>query len=111
MPIIPLELGGNDVPTNYAPICEDCLNMIQEAKANKLHKKNEAIVKGLQKAKKKGKTLGRPTISHEDIPEEVKGLFLEYQWGYCTKADIIRKTGLSRPTIYKYIDILQKGGK
>lgn len=66
---------------------------------------------GMAQAKAKGVELGRPKWSTQDIPEQFMDQYELYKNGEITKAEIHRNTGISRPTIDKYIKCLKEEGK
>ena len=66
---------------------------------------------GMAQAKAKGVELGRPKWSTLDIPEQFMAQYELYKNGEITKAEIHRNTGISRPTIDKYIIRLKEEGK
>ena len=66
----------------------------------------ERINSGLASAKKKGVVLGRPPLTKKDIPPEVKKLLPAFKAGEFGISEFARRTGLTRPSIYKYLAIL-----
>lgn len=67
----------------------------------------ERIKSGLQNARANGKTLGRPRTTKEDIPAIFLKHYAAYRASLLNVAELARVCNLSRPTIYKYIDILE----
>ena len=67
----------------------------------------ERVRSGLRNASAKGVKLGRPEITKEDLPT----LFLRHYPAYKTKqlnvSEFARVCNVSRPTIYKYIEIAE----
>ena len=63
---------------------------------------------GIDNAIAKGVKLGRPTTSYDDIPEIFFRYLPMYNNGTINKSEYSRITGLSYPTIYKYLDIVNK---
>lgn len=63
---------------------------------------------GLRNARSKGKQIGRPQTTKDSIP----AIFYRYYPSYTTKelnvSEFARICGLSRPTIYKYLKILEQ---
>lgn len=62
---------------------------------------------GMQNAKAKGKHIGRPQMTREDIPT----LFLKHYPSYVSKklnvSELARVCGISRPSAYKYLKLLR----
>jgi len=62
---------------------------------------------GMQNAKAKGKHIGRPQMTREDIP----ALFLKHYPSYVSKklnvSELARVCGISRPSAYKYLKLLR----
>ena len=65
------------------------------------------VKSGMQNAKAKGSRIGRPHTTKEDIPT----VFLRHYEAYCegrlNVSELARVCGLSRPTVYKYLKLLQ----
>lgn len=63
---------------------------------------------GMANARAKGKRIGRPQVTVEDLP----GVFLRhypaYQKGTLNVSELARVCGVSRTTVYKYIGLLEK---
>ena len=67
----------------------------------------ERVRSGMENAKAKGKKIGRPPITKENIPP----IFYKYYPAFCTGAlnisELARICKLSRPTVYKYLELLK----
>lgn len=68
----------------------------------------ERIKSGMENAKAKGKTLGRPKITKEDLPDKFWKYLNLYNEGKINKSDFARLIGVSRPTLYVYLEIAEK---
>lgn len=68
----------------------------------------QRINSGLANARAKGKVLGRPKVSKEDIPEAFMMYYKGFKKGKYSKSEFARISGLSRPTIDKYLKLLSK---
>lgn len=66
---------------------------------------------GMANAKAKGKHIGRPSLSEGSIPDSFYRYYSKYQSGEINVSELSRLTGLSRPTVYRYIHILDAGRK
>ena len=67
----------------------------------------ERIRSGMENAKAKGKTLGRPKITKEDLPDKFWKYLNLYNEGKINKSDFARLIGVSRPTLDVYLDMVQ----
>ena len=107
--VIPLSLGGQDILSNIVPLCEDCHNLIHHAKIKKGNLSHSELIKaGINKAKAEGKQPGRKSTTIKDIPENFLKLYDKIKNKEITIMGASRELGLSRPTIYKYINLLEK---
>ena len=61
---------------------------------------------GMANAKAKGKHIGRRPITKDDIPAVFMKHYPAYRDGQLTLSEFARVCGLSRPTVYKYIGLL-----
>ena len=68
----------------------------------------ERINSGLAHAKSNGVKLGRPKKTAAQVPVKVRKHWLDFCEGKITAAEYAQLTSLSRPTIYKYIKLLQQ---
>lgn len=62
---------------------------------------------GLDNAVRNGKKLGRPKSSYDDVPKIFMQYYPKYKSGILNKLAFSKVTGLSYPTIYKYIAIVE----
>lgn len=62
---------------------------------------------GMANAKAKGKQIGRPQISKEDIPANFLRHYPAYKNGQLNVSELARVCDLSRTTVYKYIGLLE----
>lgn len=63
---------------------------------------------GMANAKAKGKMIGRPHVSVENLPNIFLRHYPTYKAGKLNLSEFARVCDLSRTTIYKYIDLLEK---
>lgn len=61
---------------------------------------------GMQNAKAKGKKIGRPATTKEDIPAAFYRHYPAYAAGQLNISELARVCGLSRPTVYKYLKLI-----
>lgn len=62
---------------------------------------------GMQNARAKGKAIGRPQTTADDIPAIFYRHYPTYKEGKLTKTDFARVCGMSKTTIYKYLEIVE----
>ena len=68
----------------------------------------ERVKSGMQNAKAKGKRLGRPHLTPEDISPLFYKHYPSYVNGTMNVSELARVCSLSRNTIYKYLSLLNK---
>ncbi|MBR2719103.1 MAG: recombinase family protein [Clostridia bacterium] len=64
------------------------------------------VKSGMQNARAKGKRIGRPQTTTDDIPAIFHKHYLAYVAGHMNVSDLARVCGLSRPTVYKYLKMM-----
>ena len=64
------------------------------------------VKSGMENAKAKGKKIGRPTTTKEDIPAVFFKLYAIFMEGKMNVSELARVCGLSRPTVYKYLKMM-----
>lgn len=69
---------------------------------------SERVKSGLANAKEKGAVLGRPKTSKDNIPQSFYKHYPQYKAGNLNKTELARVCGLSYPTVFKYIDLVEK---
>ena len=68
----------------------------------------ERVKSGMHNAKAKGKKIGRPQSTEEDIPSSFLRHYPSYKAGRINLSEFSRICSLSRTTVYKYISIIEK---
>ena len=68
----------------------------------------ERVKSGMQNAKAKGKHLGRPCLTAEDISPLFYKHYPSYVNGTMNVSELARVCNLSRNTVYKYLQIVSK---
>ena len=61
---------------------------------------------GMQNARDKGRKIGRPQTTKDDIPANFYKHYPSYAAGNLNVSEFARVCGLSRPTVYKYLKLL-----
>lgn len=64
---------------------------------------------GMANAKAKGVRLGRPPICAEGVPDRFVRYYAGYLQGRYNVSELARLTGVSRPTVYRYLKALEAG--
>lgn len=62
---------------------------------------------GMANARAKGKRIGRPQVTVEDLPSAFLRHYPAYQKGALNVSELARVCGVSRTTVYKYIELLE----
>ena len=65
------------------------------------------VKSGMENAKSKGKRIGRPTTTKEDIPAVFFKHYAIFMEGKMNVSELARICGLSRPTVYKYLKMME----
>ena len=64
------------------------------------------VKSGMANAKAKGRRIGRPQTTKEDIPAAFLKHYVAFQEGKINVSELARGCGLSRPTVYKYMKMM-----
>ena len=65
------------------------------------------VKSGMANAKAKGKRIGRPPVSVDNVPNAFLRYYPKYQAGSITLTELSRLAQVSRPTAYRYINALK----
>ena len=68
---------------------------------------SQRVKSGMANARAKGKRIGRPKVTSEEIPAEFFKKYQLYQEGRITIAELARMLRCSRTTVYRYIDLIK----
>ena len=66
------------------------------------------VKSGMENAKAKGKKIRRPQTTKEDIPTVFFKHYPTYAAGKMNVSELARVCGLSRPTVYKHLNMIEK---
>ena len=69
---------------------------------------SQRVKSGMANAKAKGKTIGRPATTEDDIPSVFYKHYPKYKKGEINKKEFSRLCSVSYPTIYKYLSIVER---
>lgn len=106
-----LVIGSLDVDCrsdNIDPMVEGMLKMMAVFAELDRKMKVYQINLGLKNAKKMGKVLGRPKTTIDNIPDLFYKYYPMYKNKQINKKEFSRLSKLSYPSIYKYINIVEK---
>lgn len=101
--IIPKQLGGRVVLSNMYYVCSECLLIEEERK----YWTRLAIREGMAKAKEEGRPVGRKKMSVKQLPKVFKNNYKKLYTGELTKTRLAEIVGVSRPTLDRYIKIME----
>ena len=106
---IRLELGTFvvDCTKELDPMTEGMLKMMGVFAELERNIISQRVKSGMQNAKAKGKKIGRPSVSAEDIPSIFYKHYPKYKKGEINKKEFSRLCKVSYPTIYKYLNIVE----
>ena len=65
------------------------------------------VKSGMENAKAKGKKIGRRPTTKEDIPSSFLKHYSIFMEGKMNVSELARVCGLSRPTVYKYMKMME----
>ena len=66
------------------------------------------VKSGMANAKAKGKKVGRPKVTKERLPAAFLKHYPALAEGKMNVSELARVCGVSRPTVYKYLQLLKK---
>ncbi len=93
--------------TELDPMTEGMLKMMGVFAELERNMISQRVKSGMENAKAKGKAIGRPLVTAEDIPNVFYKHYPKYKKGELNKSELSRICGLSYPTIYKYLRIVE----
>lgn len=97
-----------DCSRELDPMTEGMLKMMGVFSELERNIISQRVKSGMDNAKAKGKAIGRPSTTADDIPSVFYKHYPKYKNGEITKKDFSRLCSLSYPTIYKYLEIVDK---
>ena len=96
-----------DCSKELDPMTEGMLKMMGVFSELERNMISQRVKSGMENAKAKGKTIGRPATTPDDIPSIFYQHYPKYQKGEINKKEFSRLCDLSYPTIYKYIHLVE----
>lgn len=96
-----------DCSKKLDPMTEGMLKMMGVFSEIERNMISQRVKSGMENAKAKGKKVGRPSVTADDIPSVFYKHYPKYKQGEITKKDLSRLCELSYPTVYKYLSIIE----
>ena len=97
-----------DCTDNLDPMTEGMLKMMGVFSELERNITSERVKSGMRNAKAKGKAIGRPAVTADDIPNVFYKHYPKYKRGELNKKELSRICSLSYPTIYKYLKMVDQ---
>lgn len=97
-----------DCTKELDPMTEGMLKMMGVFSELERNMISQRVKSGMQNAKAKGKIIGRPSTTADDIPPIFYKHYPKYKNGEINKKELSRLCDLSYPTIYKYLALIEK---
>ena len=97
-----------DCSNELDPMTEGMLKMMGVFSEIERNIISQRVKSGMENAKSKGKQIGRPQITADDIPSVFYKHYPKYKNGELTKKDLSRLCSLSYPTVFKYLNIIEE---
>lgn len=98
--VVPISMGGNDIPSNMVCVCARCHSMIHYGKDGSIPR-NSAISAGLRKAQAEGKHIGRPPRDAETVLQAIAEHSTQFG-GTWTEDEIMESVNLHPVCYSKY---------
>lgn len=97
-----------DCTKELDPMTEGMLKMMGVFSELERNIISQRVKSGMDNARAKGKTIGRPATTADNIPSVFYKHYPKYKNGEINKKEFSRLCALSYPTIYKYLSIVEK---
>lgn len=96
-----------DCSRELDPMTEGMLKMMGVFSEMERNIISQRVKSGMDNAKAKGKSIGRPGVTADSIPGIFYKHYPKYKQGEINKKEFSRLCDLSYPTIYKYLSIIE----
>lgn len=97
-----------DCTKELDPMTEGMLKMMGVFSEIERNMISQRVKSGMINAREKGAKIGRPKTQEENIPNVFKRSYELYKSGAINKTELARITNLSRPSVNKYLNILEE---
>lgn len=96
-----------DCSKELDPMTEGMLKMMGVFSELERNIISQRVKSGMQNAKIKGKKIGRPQVTAENVPNIFYKHYPKYKNGEINKKEFSRLCSISYPTVYKYLKIVE----
>ncbi|MCI8332318.1 MAG: recombinase family protein [Clostridiales bacterium] len=96
-----------DCSKELDPMTEGMLKMMGVFSEIERNITSQRVKSGMQNARANGKSIGRPSVTVDNIPTVFYKHYPKYQKGEISKMDLSRLCELSYPTVYKYLRMIE----
>lgn len=96
-----------DCSKELDPMTEGMLKMMGVFSEIERNITSQRVKSGMENAKAKGRQIGRPAVTADDIPSVFYKHYPKYRQGQLSKKDLSRLCELSYPTVYKYLKLIE----
>ncbi|MDL2273884.1 recombinase family protein [Oscillospiraceae bacterium OttesenSCG-928-G22] len=96
-----------DCRQNLDPMTDGMLKMMGVFAEMERNMISQRVKSGMQNARAKGKEIGRPRITADEIPSVFIKHYPKYKKGELNKKELSRLCNISYPTVYSYLSILE----
>lgn len=97
-----------DCSKELDPMTEGMLKMMGVFSELERNMISQRVKSGMENARAKGRQIGRPAATAEDIPAIFYRHYPKYAKGEINKAEFARLCNLSYPTVFKYIRLAEE---
>lgn len=97
-----------DCSRELDPMTEGMLKMMGVFAELERNMISQRVKSGIENAKAKGKIIGRPSTTADDIPTIFYRHYPKYKNGEINKSELARLCSVSNPTVYKYLKIIEE---
>lgn len=98
-----------DCSKELDPMTEGMLKMMGVFSELERNMISQRVKSGIENARAKGRKIGRPAVTTDDIPAIFYRHYPKYVKGEINKKEYSRLCNMSYPTIYKYIRLVEEG--
>lgn len=96
-----------DCTKELDPMTEGMLKMMGVFAELERNMISQRVKSGMENARAKGKKIGRPATTADNIPNIFYKHYPKYKQGELNKKELSRLCSLSYPTVYKYLQIVE----
>ncbi len=96
-----------DCTKELDPMTEGMLKMMGVFAELERNMISQRVKSGMENARAKGKKIGRPATTADDIPNIFYKHYPKYKKGELNKKELSRLCSLSYPTVFKYLQIVE----